>query len=152
MSNRGLTLPPDDDGEQKPPRRLQSTGANIDPHRRQQAIELLAKGIPKSVIREALEMDFYTVSAIEREWLPELVHRRKHAADKAYEALTASLDSAQQRAFDGKASAVDAKFLSETWLNLAGEPSAILQVEHVFPQLEQFTTQQGGRVIDQSPI
>lgn len=133
MATETLTVPP------KKKRRELSTGQQIDPVKRERVLKLLALGRPKSEIKKSLKIDHYSIAALEGQYLPDIALKREHAAAKAYAALTASLESAHDRAAKGLAGALDAKLLSETWLTLSGEASSITEVNHVFPGLDEFS-------------
>lgn len=141
MARIAASAEPDGEDDKKEEWKESYTLANVETHRAadiKRAIDLLSRGIPKWDIARACKMHFYTVSEIERRYLPDIAQRREHAAAKAYSALTASLDSATERAVKGQASALDAKMLADTYLSLSGEASTIIEVQHSFGGLDEF--------------
>jgi hypothetical protein len=104
------------------------------------AVKMLGSGISKQKIAETLGMAWWTVSGIERSEFTTVQERRQRLAERFYSAATASIDSAEQRALEGKATALDAKLLSDTWLTLCGEPVATIEVQHCFSALDEFGT------------
>jgi hypothetical protein len=112
------------------------------------AVKMLGGGCSKKQIAATLGMAPLTVSAIERREIQTIADRRRYLGGKAFVAASASLDSATERALDGKSSALDAKLLNDTWLSLAGEPTSVVEVHHHFPQLSEFEKLTGGKVID----
>jgi len=130
-------------------RRDQSTGGRVDPEIREMVVDLLMRGTPKSHIVERIGMDFYTICAIELAAFPDIEQRRVNAANKAYTALTASLDSALDRAHKGLATAMDSKMLADAWRDLAGQAGAPINVVHHFPALDEWERGNEGAVIEQ---
>jgi len=127
---------------QKPAKRPRSeaySAKHLDPAKRERILQLLTLKVPKMHIKKATRADFYTIGAIERIAFPDINARRQNAADKAYEALTSSIESAQERAAKGLSGALDVKLLSETWLTLCGEASSITEVQHTFAGLDEFS-------------
>lgn len=123
-----------------------------DPERYAKIIELLARGIPKRRIRDELGCNYYTVCAIEQAAFPDVVAAKAMLSRKLLSAATASIDSAEERALAGKASALDAKLLTEAYMNVNGEASATISVEHSWPQLLEFEKGQPLRECHDSAI
>lgn len=109
-----------------------------DPDKYTAIISLLARGIAKSVIARDMHAHYYTVSNIEADHFPDVVRAKQLLSKKLFSAVTASIDSAERRAANGKANALDAKLLTEAWLNINGEASSIIEVNHSFAALDEF--------------
>jgi len=102
------------------------------------AVEMLGAGIAKNKIAQKVGLCWSSVAGIERSEYATIQERRQRLAERCYSAATASIDSAEQRALEGKATALDAKLLSDTWLTLCGEPTATIEVQHSFVALDEF--------------
>lgn len=109
-----------------------------DPNKYDAIIELLARGIPKSNIARDLGCHYYVICNIEARAFPDVARAKQMLSAKLLSAATASIDSAEKRAANGKAGALDAKLLTEAWLNMNGEATTIIELNHNFSQLNEF--------------
>lgn len=113
-----------------------TNGANVAPERRQAAIDLFARGVPLRNICEGLGMDHRTLTAILNNYAPELAQIKSNLQRKFYLATVASVESAHNRANEGKATAIDAKLLADTLLTLHGEAAQISEFRITLPEFE----------------
>lgn len=156
-----LTIAPGDE-EDEPEDKKDITAGNVrdtytaerlqvaDPHKYEGILELLARGIPKSNIARDMHTHYYIVCNIEARCYPDVVRAKEMLSKKLLSAATASIDSAERRAANGKAGALDAKLLTEAWLNLNGEATQTISVEHSWPALSEFNRlkEAAGEVIE----
>ena len=129
-------------------------GSRIPPERVAMIVDMLARSVPYTAIAEGLHMDTRTVLGVARRHCPSLVDARARLQREFYVATTAAVQSATQRAIDGKAGAMDAKLLADAYLTLNGEATQIVEHQFSTPEIDALEAKlinpptQSQRIID----
>ena len=111
------------------------TGEKVPAEKRAMIIDMLNRGLPIVEIEDALNTDCRTIAAVAANFAPELAQAKLNLQRKAYLMTVASMESAFQRAREGKGTALDAKLAGELWLTLQGEATNVQEFRITLPAL-----------------
>lgn len=143
-----------DDERQDDGKQVEYTGQQLrarHPETYAAVIELLAFGWSKQAVSDKLKVNWRTVKAIEMSRYPDLASARETLTRKVVALAFDGIDAVQTSIQAGKCTPLDLKFLIETTQTLSGEATQIIQVNHEFPALSEFSKGKQLDVRDVTP-